>query len=88
MSHKRPAEKVLMAEKMATKKRRTYPHGENYQAAPEPEELWMEPKPAYDPLLELPTPNYTYIDENGKIRNPERYYYSKSSSNKRLHPKL
>jgi hypothetical protein len=89
-SPKRPSGKALGPEKMGTKKfHMSNGNGASTRTVSNSEHVWVEPKIAPDLLVESPpTLDYTYIDEDGNIRNPERYYYGKNPSNKRLHPKL
>ncbi|PBP21462.1 keratinolytic protein [Diplocarpon rosae] len=43
---------------------------------------------AKDNLLRLPPKNFTYIDSNGKLRDPNKYHEVKPSSSTPPHPKL
>ncbi|PBP21950.1 keratinolytic protein, partial [Diplocarpon rosae] len=43
---------------------------------------------AKDNLLRLPPKNFTYIDSNGKLRDPNKYHEAKPSSSTPPHPKL
>ncbi|KAK6583068.1 hypothetical protein PZA11_004144 [Diplocarpon coronariae] len=43
---------------------------------------------AKDNLLRLPPKNFTYIDNNGKLRDPNKYHEAKPSSSTSPHPKL
>jgi hypothetical protein len=46
---------------------------------------------AKDPLLRRPSPNHTYIDRKGKLKDPHKYSAQKDSTSKPkegLHPKL
>jgi MRG len=75
--------------KMATNKYcASHSSSNNIHTVLECEDLWREPEPVHDPLLERPCPNFTYIDENDKLRDPNKYSYGRPAPHKRLHPKL